>query len=100
MLIAVAVFQQDLRRLLEQIAAVWSRSGRLSSGRDVVDTLARAVASLAEQRHGALIVIPGAEPVDSHVEGGLMLDARLVYRSQCPWARRRLGEISGEAVAA
>jgi uncharacterized protein (TIGR00159 family) len=76
-LIAVVVFQQDLRRLLEQIAAVWSRSPGQSAGTDVVDTLARAIASLAEQRRGALIVIPGREPVDSHIEGGLVLDARL-----------------------
>jgi diadenylate cyclase len=76
-LIAVVVFQQDLRRLFEQVAAVWLRRGALAAGPDVVDTIVRAVAHLAEHRRGALIVIPGREPVDSHVEGGLKLDGHI-----------------------
>lgn len=76
-LIAVVVFQQDLRRLFEQIAAVWLRPRTLPAGPDAVDTIVRAVAHLAEHRRGALIVIPGREIVDAHVEGGLDLDAHI-----------------------
>jgi uncharacterized protein (TIGR00159 family) len=76
-LIAVVVFQQDLRRLFEQIAAVWLRRRIPAAGPDIVDTLVRAVAQLAEHRQGALIVIPGREPVEGHVEGGLELDAHI-----------------------
>jgi uncharacterized protein (TIGR00159 family) len=76
-LIAVVVFQQELRRLFEQIAAVWFRRRVHTSGPDVIDTMVRAVAQLAEHRRGALIVIPGREPVEGHIEGGLELDARI-----------------------
>jgi uncharacterized protein (TIGR00159 family) len=76
-LIAVVVFQQDLRRLFEQIAAVWFRRRLRTTGPDAIDTIVRTVAQLAELRRGALIVIPGREPVEAHVEGGLELDARI-----------------------
>jgi uncharacterized protein (TIGR00159 family) len=76
-LVAVVVFQQDLRRLFEQIAALGFGRRLLPAGSDAVDTLVRAIASLAERRHGALIVIPGREPVEGHVAGGLPLDAQI-----------------------
>ena len=76
-LIAVVVFQQELRRLFEQIAAVWFSRRVRTAGPDAIDTMVRAVAQLAEQRRGALIVIPGREPVEGHIEGGLELDAQI-----------------------
>ena len=76
-LIAVVVFQQDLRRLFEQIAAVWLRRGAFAAGPDAVDTIVRAIAQLAEQQRGALILLPGREALEGHVEGGLELDAHL-----------------------
>jgi len=76
-LIAVVVFQQDLRRLFEQIAAVGLRRGRVVSGPDSVDTLVRALVHLAEHRRGALVVIPGHESVEGHIDGGVSLDAEI-----------------------
>jgi diadenylate cyclase len=76
-LVAVVVFQQDLRRLFEQIAALGLRRRLLPAGPDAIDTLVRAIAKLAEQHHGALIVIPGRESVEGHVEGGLPLGAHV-----------------------
>lgn len=75
-LVAVVVFQQELRRLFERIAALGLRL-EIATGPDMVDTLVRTVAELVQQRHGALIVIPGRESVEGHVEGGLLLDARI-----------------------
>ncbi|MBW2494779.1 MAG: DNA integrity scanning protein DisA nucleotide-binding domain protein [Deltaproteobacteria bacterium] len=76
-LVAVVVFQQDLRRLFEQIAALGLRRRLPAPGPDAVDTLVRAIANLAEHRRGALIVLPGHEPVEGHADGGLILDARI-----------------------
>jgi diadenylate cyclase len=73
-LVAVVVFQQDLRRLFEQIATLSLRPRMLPTGPDAVDVMVRAITRLAEQHRGALIVIPGREPVEGHVEGGLSLD--------------------------
>lgn len=73
-LIIVVVFQQDLRRLFEQIAALGLRR-RSVVAPDAIDTVLRAITTLAEQRRGALVVIPGREPIDTHVDGGVKLDA-------------------------
>lgn len=77
-LIVVVVFQQELRRLFEQIASL----GRLGLRRerrsmDAVDTLVRSLAALAQQRRGALVVIPGHEPLARHLDGGVELGGRV-----------------------
>jgi uncharacterized protein (TIGR00159 family) len=73
----IIVFQEELRRLFDWIA-VWG----LGRKRDrppttVTDVLVRSVARLASTRTGALIVLPGSEPIDRHIEGGVRLDGRL-----------------------
>jgi diadenylate cyclase len=76
-LVLVVVFQEDLRRGLEQIA-VWGLRRRPSTAPpDVVDALVAAVRHLATTRTGALIVLPGREPIDRHVAGGIPLGGRL-----------------------
>jgi len=47
------------------------------AGPDATDTLVRSIAVLAEQRRGALIVLPGRESIESHVDGGLILNAHV-----------------------
>jgi uncharacterized protein (TIGR00159 family) len=78
-LVLVVVFQDDLRRIFEQVGAWVSRRGAdepASSG-GIGDALVRAVEQLAASRTGALIVVPGREPIDRHVEGGIELDGRV-----------------------
>lgn len=75
-LVLVVVFQEDLRRLFEQLGS-WRR-GRPAGPRSAepIDVLVRTVAKLAAMRTGALIVLPGSEPLESHVEGGVPLGGR------------------------
>lgn len=78
-LVLVVVFQEDLRRVFEQIGS-WRRRDRdaaVPAEVEVLDQLVRTVAHLAAARTGALIVIPGREPLDRHVEGGVVLGGRL-----------------------
>lgn len=75
-IVVVVVFQEDLRRLFEQIA-VWGlrrRPPRLPSS--ATGVLVRTVALLARARTGALIVLPGSTPLDRHLEGGIALDGQ------------------------
>lgn len=78
LVVLVLIFQDDLRRGFERIAA-W----RLLSGRSglpsetATNTLVEAVADLAEKRIGALIVLPGEEPLERHVRGGVRVDGRI-----------------------
>jgi len=76
-LVLVVVFQEDLRRLFEQLGSLRRGGSRERRGVDVADVIVRAVARLAATRVGALIVLPQREPIESHVEGGIVLDGRL-----------------------
>jgi uncharacterized protein (TIGR00159 family) len=76
-IVLVVVFQEDLRRFFEQLA-VWGLRRRAETlPIDAVDVLVRAAERQAHHRTGALYVIPGREHLDPHLEGGILLDARL-----------------------
>jgi diadenylate cyclase len=75
-LVLVVVFQEDLRRLFEGLGS-WRQGFRQPHGGESDDALVRAVARLASTRTGALIVLPGREPIESHVEGGVALEGRV-----------------------
>lgn len=76
-IVLAVVFQHDLRRLFEQIA-VWGlgRSAR-ELPVDAINVLARTVEHQARTRNGALYVIPGRQPLEPHLEGGLELDGEI-----------------------
>jgi uncharacterized protein (TIGR00159 family) len=76
-IVLVVVFQDDLRRFFERIGT-WGLGERPAlPSFDAVDALARTAGRLAETRSGALIVIPGGDPLDRHLEGGVGLQAQL-----------------------
>ncbi len=72
-IVLVVVFQEDLRRLFEQIAIWGLRRNPPSAPPDAVDALVASVRRLVAQHTGALFVIPGREPLDRHVAGGIPL---------------------------
>jgi uncharacterized protein (TIGR00159 family) len=76
-LVMIVVFQEDLRRLFERIAVAGLRRRRPRPGPDVVEIVTRAVADLARARVGALIVVPGRDPLERHMEGGAHLRGRV-----------------------
>ena len=76
-LVLVVVFQEDLRRLFEQLGT-WRRGKPVDSTETAtLDLLVRTVARLAATRTGALIVLPGREPLERHVEGGIALGGKV-----------------------
>ena len=75
--VLAVVFQEDLRRLFEQIAVWGLRRKPPAAPTGAVDALVGAVRQLVAQRVGALFVIPGREPLDRHVAGGIPLGGLL-----------------------
>jgi hypothetical protein len=73
----IVVFQEDLRRLFERIAVAGLGRRRPRSGSDVVEIVTRAVVNLAHASIGALIVIPGRDPLERHIEGGIHMRGRV-----------------------
>ena len=76
-IVVVVVFQEDLRRLVELIAVRGLRRRARTPTPEATDTLIRCIAQLAADRTGALIVLPGREPLDRHITGGTQMDAEL-----------------------
>jgi diadenylate cyclase len=76
LVLIVVVFQDDLRRLLEQIGA-WGLRRRVKAPDGDEDVLVRTVARLASERVGGIFVLPGHEPLDRHFNGGITADAEI-----------------------
>ena len=78
LIIVIVILQNDLRRTFERIAR-WSfrRNGRRGIEPQTVRVLARTAFELADRNWGALLVVPGRDLVDRHVEGGYPLSGNL-----------------------
>lgn len=78
LILLVVLFQRDLRQLFERIA-IWSlqrHAGAPTSDETVLSTV-EALTTLARHKQGALMVLPGKDPLDRHLEGGVDLDGKL-----------------------
>jgi uncharacterized protein (TIGR00159 family) len=76
-LIAVVIFQKELRRFFEGVAA-WGLGGRSRRAQyNPSDLLVECLSTFSRRRIGALIVLPDKESIDGHVEGGVELDGKL-----------------------
>jgi len=79
LIVLIVIFQEDLRRMFERVAA-W---GSLEQVRQTpsaladVDALVEAVFTLAQHKTGALIVLKGNEPLERHLDGGIALGGEL-----------------------
>ncbi len=76
-LILVVVFQDELRRIFEQIGVLGLRRRRPVPPPDSIDLLAAAATHLARARTGAILVLPGRELVERHLQGGIALQGLL-----------------------
>ena len=75
--VVVVVFQDDLRRLFEQIATLGLRRKAPRPDPSSLGALIRGMHQLAKKRRGALVVLPGREPLARHLQGGVFLDAEI-----------------------
>ena len=78
LLALIVVFQQDIRRAFERIAS-WRlfRKPADTGHASMIDTLVESMSVLAHDRTGALVVLEGREPVDSHVRGGVGVEGKI-----------------------
>ena len=80
MLIAlVVIFQEDIRRFIERMAVIglFKKRDRIKSSIKDIEVLTSTAAKFARKRIGAIIVLPGKDPLDRHLQGGIKLDGRL-----------------------
>jgi diadenylate cyclase len=75
----VVVFRDEIRRGLGRVNPVrWLRARRGDAGNGQTPTFARTIAdsafALGRRRIGALVVLPGTDPLDEHLTGGTDID--------------------------
>ena len=76
-LILVVVFQEELRRIFERIGVLGLRRRRPAPPPDSIEVLVRTVQRLGRTRTGAILVLPGREVVERHLQGGVALQGLL-----------------------
>jgi uncharacterized protein (TIGR00159 family) len=77
LVIIVVIFQEELRQLFERVA-MWSlrRNAGIAAG-DASDIVVQCLIDFAREHIGALVVIPGHQPLDRHTHGGIDLNGVL-----------------------
>lgn len=79
LVIAVVVFQADIRRLIDRLGN-WRHAWQgptFEGGASVVEIIKEAAVEMAAMRRGALIVLRGDEPLERHVSEGVELDGEV-----------------------
>jgi len=80
LVIAVVIFQSEIRQVLERMSPLRFFLGRPEAlDRSVIDEIVRAVFELAQKRIGALIVFQRTDILEDHLKGGIPLDGRVSY---------------------
>jgi len=80
LVIAVVIFQSEIRQVLERMSPLRFFLGRPEAlDRLVIDEIVRAVFELAQKRIGALIVFQRTDILEDHLKGGIPLDGRVSY---------------------
>jgi uncharacterized protein (TIGR00159 family) len=77
-LVMVVIFQDELRAGFEELAAF--ATGQRADHRprlDAADVLAHALAGLAREKHGALVVLAGMQKLERHLSGGEALGGQV-----------------------
>jgi len=78
LVVVVVIFQEELRQLFESLAT-WRFRGRRAPSPTLgsLDILVQTLTELARDRVGALVVLPGRQPLSRHVQGGIDLGGHL-----------------------
>lgn len=78
-IVTVVVFQDDIRRTvaLTKFTRRWWGRGQTSARHTEIETIVTTAYNLAGRGHGALIVLPGAEALALHIDGGVELQGCL-----------------------
>ncbi len=74
------IFQDDLRHFFERVAifgVTRRHRAAISPFTQNIEILGSALANLSRKKMGALIVVRGTDPLDRHLEAGVVLDAMI-----------------------
>lgn len=70
----IVIFQPELRKIFEKIVLIYGQKKKVQVNGSV-ETIATSLWKMAQDRCGALVVIPGKEAIDNKISGGYALNA-------------------------
>ncbi len=70
----IVIFQPELRKVFERAASM-RRIDTASAGDELTQIISGALMKLAELRRGAIVILPGKEPIREWLSGGYPLDS-------------------------
>ena len=74
----IVIFQPEIRRALERAGRTSVRRWLSSAEHDIaIDEISQAITELAQERHGAIIVIERGTGLEDYIETGVRIDAGL-----------------------
>lgn len=75
----VVVFQSDIRRFFERIGnwGIFWKTNHPPFDNRTTNIITEAVAKMAENKTGALLVLKGKENFDRHIHGGILLEGKI-----------------------
>jgi diadenylate cyclase len=76
MVALIVIFQPEIRKIFERAASL-HRQRRAKRGGGLAGTIAEAAFALAEQRVGAILVLPGRESIAEWIHGGQEVDGQV-----------------------
>lgn len=78
-LLLIIVFQSEIRRFLERFPAklILKRKSLSQNSQEIAEVLTEALVHLSVEGRGALVVIPGQDPLDAYLSGGTILKGLL-----------------------
>lgn len=77
LVVIIIIFQRELRRFFEMLGILGMRRKIFVQHEDTIEAVLRAIQRFASAKIGALIVFPGLEPIEPHIEGGVYLGGRV-----------------------
>ncbi len=77
LVILAVVFQRELRKLFELIGILGMRKKILFLAENELKIVTGVASEFSRNKIGALIIFPGLEPIDRHIEGGVYLNGRI-----------------------
>ncbi|MDP2945982.1 MAG: diadenylate cyclase [bacterium] len=77
LVILAIIFQRELRRFFGLIGLIGLRRKITLPTENVLRTISQVVKQLSKNKMGAIIVLPGQENIDRHLDSGIALDGRV-----------------------
>jgi len=77
LIILIVIFQRELRRFFEMLGILGLRRNLFSHYEDNLEIITNSVWQMASAKTGALLVFPGRELIDRHLQGGFYLNGQI-----------------------